>query len=301
VQKEVAQRICAEPGDMSLLAVSVQFYAQPQMIHTIPAGAFYPRPQVDSAVLRLDGVVASEYSGWSVSAAGDINGDGIDDLIIGAPDATFDGLNEAGISYVVFGRDVSSLSDFPPTLALASLNGMTGFRLDGAESSFSSTGQSVSAAGDFNGDGIDDLVIGAPGADPDGNSNAGSSYVMFGGIGGPGEIPQLAVLPLTLDFGNIDPGTMVVDTLSVENTGNITLELNLIVSGTNSSDFSVQSNNCDVVPLAAGQMCQIDIKFSPVESGLRSAVLQIGSAQLGTPKLISLHGSSDVIFFDGFE
>jgi len=54
VQKEVAQRICAEPGDMSLLAVSVQFYAQPQMIHTIPAGAFYPRPQVDSAVLRLD-------------------------------------------------------------------------------------------------------------------------------------------------------------------------------------------------------------------------------------------------------
>jgi 16S rRNA (adenine1518-N6/adenine1519-N6)-dimethyltransferase len=54
VQKEVAQRICAEPGDMSLLAVSVQFYARPQIVHHIPAGAFYPRPKVDSAVLRLD-------------------------------------------------------------------------------------------------------------------------------------------------------------------------------------------------------------------------------------------------------
>lgn len=54
VQKEVAQRICAEPGDMSLLAVGVQFYARPQMRQVIPAGAFYPRPKVDSAILRLD-------------------------------------------------------------------------------------------------------------------------------------------------------------------------------------------------------------------------------------------------------
>lgn len=54
VQKEVAQRICAEPGDMSLLAVSVQFYARPTIVQTVPAGAFYPKPKVDSAILRLD-------------------------------------------------------------------------------------------------------------------------------------------------------------------------------------------------------------------------------------------------------
>lgn len=54
VQKEVAERICAKPGDMSLLAVSVQFYAQPTIVHQVPASAFYPRPKVDSAVLRLD-------------------------------------------------------------------------------------------------------------------------------------------------------------------------------------------------------------------------------------------------------
>lgn len=54
VQKEVAQRICAQPGDLSLLAVSVQVYAEPRLLHVVPAGAFYPQPKVDSAVVRLD-------------------------------------------------------------------------------------------------------------------------------------------------------------------------------------------------------------------------------------------------------
>jgi len=54
VQKEVAQRIVAKPGKMSLLAVSVQFYGQPKLVHQIPAGAFYPPPKVDSAVVRID-------------------------------------------------------------------------------------------------------------------------------------------------------------------------------------------------------------------------------------------------------
>jgi len=54
VQLEVAQRICAAPGDLSLLAVSVQYYAAPKLVHCVPAGAFRPTPKVDSAVLRLD-------------------------------------------------------------------------------------------------------------------------------------------------------------------------------------------------------------------------------------------------------
>jgi 16S rRNA (adenine1518-N6/adenine1519-N6)-dimethyltransferase len=54
VQKEVAQRIVAKPGDMSILAVSVQFYGRPTIVHHIPAGAFYPPPKVDSAVVRID-------------------------------------------------------------------------------------------------------------------------------------------------------------------------------------------------------------------------------------------------------
>jgi 16S rRNA (adenine1518-N6/adenine1519-N6)-dimethyltransferase len=54
VHKEVAQRICAEPGDMSLLALSVQVYGKPRIAASIPANAFFPAPKVDSAVLIVD-------------------------------------------------------------------------------------------------------------------------------------------------------------------------------------------------------------------------------------------------------
>jgi 16S rRNA (adenine1518-N6/adenine1519-N6)-dimethyltransferase len=54
VQREVAERICALPGDMSLLALSVQVFGRPQMEFQIPASAFHPAPKVDSAVVRLD-------------------------------------------------------------------------------------------------------------------------------------------------------------------------------------------------------------------------------------------------------
>jgi len=54
IQKEVATRICAEPGDMSLLALSVQVYGKPYIAKRIPAGAFFPAPKVDSAVLCID-------------------------------------------------------------------------------------------------------------------------------------------------------------------------------------------------------------------------------------------------------
>ena len=54
VQKEVAQRICEQPPKMSLLSLSVQVYGQPQIAAKIPAGAFYPPPKVDSAVVKID-------------------------------------------------------------------------------------------------------------------------------------------------------------------------------------------------------------------------------------------------------
>jgi len=54
LQQEVAERIVARPGAMSLLAISVQFFGHPRIVARIPAGAFVPPPQVDSAVLRID-------------------------------------------------------------------------------------------------------------------------------------------------------------------------------------------------------------------------------------------------------
>ncbi len=122
---------------------------------------------------QINGVAAGDISGFSVSSAGDINRDGFADLIIGAPKADPNG-TDSGASYVVFGK----ASGFSANLELSSLNGSTGFRISG-EAANDGSGVWVSSAGDVNGDGFADLVIGAPGADPNGLSS-GATYVVFG-------------------------------------------------------------------------------------------------------------------------
>ncbi|TAN33552.1 ribosomal RNA small subunit methyltransferase A [Patescibacteria group bacterium] len=73
VQKEVAERICAGPGDMSLLAVSVQYYAEPEIIMKVPKTFFWPEPKVDSAVIKLSlrGMEQHRWLHSSTVAAGD--------------------------------------------------------------------------------------------------------------------------------------------------------------------------------------------------------------------------------------
>ncbi|MCC6706794.1 MAG: FG-GAP repeat protein [Gammaproteobacteria bacterium] len=124
--------------------------------------------------LRIDGVGLNADSGVAVSIVGDINGDGIDDVLIGADDVS-NNAEFAGASYVIFGQR----GDFAAVLSVDALNGSNGFRLDGvAASDFS--GRAVSGAGDINGDGYDDVLIGATNADPPGATGAGASYVLFG-------------------------------------------------------------------------------------------------------------------------
>ncbi len=135
---------------------------------------------------RLDGVAENDGSGGSVSSAGDVNDDGFNDLIVGAAGADRNG-NFSGSSYVVFGQ----AGGFAAAMNLSNLDGTNGFRLDGVAEGDGS-GWSVSGAGDVNGDGFDDLLVGAPKADPNGK-DSGSSYVVFGSRdfgGGGGNVIQ---------------------------------------------------------------------------------------------------------------
>ena len=125
---------------------------------------------------KLSGEAAGDQSGRSVASAGDVNGDGFADLIVGAPLPT--AWRDSGASYVVFGK----ASGFAANIDLSALDGSNGFKLSGVAADDRS-GSSVASAGDVNGDGFADLIVGAYGADPHG-ANSGASYVVFGKASG---------------------------------------------------------------------------------------------------------------------
>jgi len=143
---------------------------------------------------RVFGAAGADYAGYSVSSARDINGDGFDDLIIGAYRNHNGAIYDAGEAIVVFGK-AGGFTDIDVSTMVV---GTDGFRIRGGRA-YDLSGSSVSAAGDVNGDGFDDLIIGARGGDGVGDirNGAGDAIVIFGKAGG---------------FGNIDIATMVVGT-----------------------------------------------------------------------------------------
>lgn len=166
----------------------------------------------DAADVVVIGRAAGDHSGHAVASA-DLNGDGIDDLIIGAPgtDASVseeptDGRagnpkppakptprpapgNGAGETYVIYGGgDLPSVVDLASTPADVTIAGAAPD--DGAGSAL--------ATGDLNGDQIDDVIIAAPHADPRGRSSAGALYVIFGAVGQPPVIDLARSADLTV-------------------------------------------------------------------------------------------------------
>jgi hypothetical protein len=141
-------------------------------------GAVFDLSSLDgSNGLQINGEARFDRSGRSVASAGDVNGDGYDDMIIGAYRADPNG-DRSGAAYVVFG----SISGFTAEFNLSTLDGTNGFQING-ETAGDYAGFSVASVGDINGDGFDDLIIGAPKADPNG-SYSGASYVVFGAASG---------------------------------------------------------------------------------------------------------------------
>jgi len=114
----------------------------------------------------------SRSLGYSVSGAGDVNGDGLADLILGAPSTGPENSNRVGECFVIFGK-VDNL-----TIDLQHM-GENGFAIDGYGFD-SATGFSVSGAGDVNGDGFDDIIVGAPFSESGGAFQAGEAFIVFG-------------------------------------------------------------------------------------------------------------------------
>ena len=173
-------------------------------------------PQIDLGALdgtngfRIASMAVHGTSSAAAASAGDVNGDGLDDLIVGADYASPDGRFAAGSAYVIFGRT----GGYESLVAVEDLDGREGFRIDGAQPG-DRTGFSVAAAGDVNGDGLDDILLSAPGSD-DGRASfrytiggdeqtaygasrgdrLGHSYVVFG---------RTERVSGTLDLGRLRP------------------------------------------------------------------------------------------------
>jgi hypothetical protein len=180
---------------------------------------------------ELRGVAGGDFTGEAVAGAGDVNGDGVRDLLVGAFGADPMGRNFAGSTYLVFGRSTG----FPALLAPASLDGTNGVRIDGAAGSLS--GRSIAGAGDTNGDGRDDLLIGAAQLDVGSESDAGAAYLVLG----------RAVFSATLDLttfsgsdGFVMPGRLSGDLLgtAVAGIGDLNLD--------GRDDFVIDAARADV-------------------------------------------------------
>ncbi|MCW2349248.1 FG-GAP-like repeat-containing protein [Sphingobium sp. B12D2B] len=133
----------------------------------------------------IDGSSANDQLGWSTTALGDVNGDGLADFLIGSPYIDANGTTDAGAAYVVFGRAGTSGTPIALTALTAGGTSTLGFAISGSVAN-DHTAWSIAGSGDINGDGQMDLVMTARLADASAGGDAGKTYIVYGKTGGAG-------------------------------------------------------------------------------------------------------------------
>ncbi|MAX24446.1 MAG: hypothetical protein CMJ19_08070 [Phycisphaeraceae bacterium] len=157
-----------QSGKAYLIYGGSQYYG---MIHNFESSYF----DVHYAV--FEGLYENDQAGYSMSAAGDVNGDGYADLLIGVPMADHHDQTDVGSTYLLLGQPVQFDGSYS---AYDLLNGqLPGYIIQGIDAN-EHAGLSVANAGDVNGDGYADFLIGAPGADINGQQSAGRTYLVYG-------------------------------------------------------------------------------------------------------------------------
>jgi len=185
--------------------------------------------------------LATGFRGEGVSGAGDVNGDGYADLIIGVPYGTSGGA-VSGEAYVVFGK-----ANGFENIDLTSLDEEDGFMIQGDTES-DRAGASVSGAGDVNGDGYADLIVGATGVEVGGSDFAGAAYVVFGKADG---FENIDLTSLGAEDGFIIWGDSAPDRagFSVSGAGDVNGDgfADLIVGARNGNDGGADAGEAYVV------------------------------------------------------
>ena len=158
----------------------VIFGAPKATFAALPNAILYPNLLTGPNGFTIAGIAVYDQLGFSVSEAGDVNGDGYDDMIVGAVNAPYGSTPYPGQAYVIYGAAQSEFSTLPnAVLDVQTLTGTNGFTINGIVSG-NKLGYSVHAAGDVNGDGVDDIIVGAPFTNTVDYSGAGQAHVIFG-------------------------------------------------------------------------------------------------------------------------
>jgi hypothetical protein len=240
----------------------------------------------------------------STIAAGDLNGDGIPDLVIGNGDG-FDGPSTVvvllglgggafaapittsvgnGISSIVTGdfnldgkTDVAVSNSLWNDVSVLLGNGDGTFQ---PAVNFGLVGGAGLTAADFNGDGSLDLAAV--------NAGPAALSVLYSGASGAAALTS----PSSLIFGNQGVGyASPTQNVSLTNSGSAPLRISAIaISGAQSGDYQ-QSNSCGAT-LAAAAHCTINVTFTPSAAGMRTAAIQITDNAFNSPQSISLHGTA---------
>lgn len=224
-------------------------------------------------LLQLIGPGYGDDFGWCVDGIGDINGDGHEDLVVGAPRETVNGVNWAGAAYAYSGADSSLLHKWVGTLP------------------YSTFGKEVSAAGDFNQDGVPDILVGQGYHDSNGNGQSGAAFIYSGTSGsliqqinGRSSLDYLGLAACSL--GDFDADGY--DDVVIANSGDDTNSL------TDCGSVGIYSNRerlplLEIKDLEAGQYADFVVTGCP-----QYAPVTIGYSLLGPGPITTVYGIADL-------